>query len=145
VQNHIQALAARGAQEPQLVAVAVALAEFGEVAVAPLVRHLRLPAEANRAAAMEGIRTAALLAREQTCSELGYLLERDRLDYPWWSQARAAELLADLRCQNAPTVLDRFEKGHLAALRSGGTLSQTELATLERAVREARERLARAS
>jgi hypothetical protein len=143
VQGHIQTLAAPGASGAERIAVAVALAEFGEVAVASLARHLRLREEASRGAAMEGLRTAGLIARERVCAELGYVLERDRLDYPWWSQASAAELLADLRCRDGAVVLARFAGAHLAAIRAAGTLSQSELASLERAVGEARERLGR--
>ena len=92
---------------------------------------------------MEKLRTAGLIAREQVYAELGHLLERDRLDYPWWSQASAAELLADLRCRDGASVLTRFAGAHLAAIRAAGILSQSELASLERAVGEARERLGR--
>jgi hypothetical protein len=142
VQSHIQTLASTASQE-QRVAVAVALAEFGDVAVAPLTRQLRVHVSSHRIAAEEGLRTVALLARSHACDELAHLLDRDRHDYRWWSQASAANLLAELRCPNGAAALEKFEENHVAELRASNTLISSELANLERAVGDARNRLAR--
>lgn len=109
VQDLVLQLAAPGADENRL-AAAVALAGFGEPAIPPLVRQLRLRFESNRAAGREGLRTVALEHRARTCAAIGRVVGEQRRDYPAWSHEAAAGLLGELRCANALPQLKELRR-----------------------------------
>lgn len=141
VQTHLQSLASAGVTREQRIAMAIAIAEFGDLALRPLVRHLRAPGGENRAAAREGLLAVAELEPEATCKALIALVTTHAPSYPVWSHESVAGLLANLRCPGAAQALARLETDHLDRLNPGPDLLTGDIERARAAVRKAREHL----
>jgi hypothetical protein len=89
-------------------ATAIALANFGDLAIPPLIYQLRLRDETDAEAGMEGLRAVGVIAGERTCAALADVLDKNVALYPSQSHQRGAKLLGDLHCKSGAKALQAY-------------------------------------